>query len=159
MGGDVPAGLGRGFTAGKALVIYVMAGFPDRAGSLAALRAAARAGADVIELGVPYGDALRLQERLVRERRAGAIPDQLLQLEHPHVITLGTSAHAENVLADEERRRQLGIELFETGRGGDVTYHGPGQLVGYQMGFAIVNTGDPIKVEPFGDETFTGGLK
>ncbi len=80
-----------------------------------------------------YGDGLELQERLVRERRAGAIPDQLLLLEHPHVITLGTSAHAENVLADEDQRRRLGIELFESGRGGDVTYHGPGQLVGYPM--------------------------
>ncbi len=82
---------------------------------------------------VSYGEGLELQECLVRERRAGAIPDQLLLLEHPHVITLGTSAHAENLLADEEQRRQLGIELFETGRGGDVTYHGPGQLVGYPI--------------------------
>lgn len=82
---------------------------------------------------IPYGEALLLQERLVRERRAGTIGDQLLLLEHPHVITLGSSAHAENVLFDEERRRQLGIELFETGRGGDVTYHGPGQLVGYPI--------------------------
>lgn len=82
---------------------------------------------------VPYGDALLLQERLVRERRGGAIVDQLLLLEHPHVITLGTSSHAENVLVDEKRRRELGIELYETGRGGDVTYHGPGQLVGYPI--------------------------
>lgn len=82
---------------------------------------------------IPYGEALRLQEELVRQRRAGAIADQLLLLEHPHVITLGTSAHAEHVLLDESERRLLGIELYETGRGGDVTYHGPGQLVGYPI--------------------------
>ncbi len=82
---------------------------------------------------IAYGEALVLQERLVRERRAGDISDQLLLLEHPHVITLGTSAHAENVLVDQKRRSELGIELFETGRGGDVTYHGPGQLVGYPI--------------------------
>lgn len=82
---------------------------------------------------VPYGEALELQAELVRRRRAGEIEDQLLLLEHPHVITLGTSAHEENVLLGEEERRLLGIELFETGRGGDVTYHGPGQLVGYSI--------------------------
>lgn len=82
---------------------------------------------------VPYGTALELQTELVRRRRAGEIEDQLLLLEHPHVITLGTSAHEEHVLVGEEERRLLGIELFETGRGGDVTYHGPGQLVGYPI--------------------------
>jgi lipoyl(octanoyl) transferase len=82
---------------------------------------------------VEYGEALREQEELVRERRAGRIPDQLLLLEHPHVITLGTSADPRHVLADEAERRLLGIALFQTGRGGDVTYHGPGQLVGYPI--------------------------
>lgn len=82
---------------------------------------------------VDYGKALREQEALVRERRAGRIPDQLLLLEHPHVITLGTSADPQHVLADEAERRLMGIALFETGRGGDVTYHGPGQLVGYPI--------------------------
>ncbi len=82
---------------------------------------------------VAYGDALALQADLVQQRRAGLVPDQLLLLEHPHVITLGTSAHAEHVLLGEEERRLLGIELYETGRGGDVTYHGPGQLVGYPI--------------------------
>ncbi|HEX7049616.1 MAG TPA: lipoyl(octanoyl) transferase LipB [Longimicrobiales bacterium] len=91
-------------------------------------------GLEVHRLGVvPYAEAVRIQEELVRRRRAGEVPDQLLLLEHPHVITLGTSAHAENVLVAEEERRLLGIELFETGRGGDVTYHGPGQLVGYPI--------------------------
>lgn len=85
-------------------------------------------------LGVlPYGEALELQAELVGRRRAGKIPDRLLLLEHPHVITLGTSAHAEHVLVGEDGRRLLGIELFETGRGGDATYHGPGQLVGYPI--------------------------
>ncbi len=89
---------------------------------------------EVRRLGtIPYGEALELQADLVRRRRADEIPDRLLLLEHPHVITLGTSSHAEHVLADEDVRRLLGIELFETGRGGDVTYHGPGQLVGYPI--------------------------
>lgn len=82
---------------------------------------------------VAYGEALALQADLVQQRRAGFVPDQLLLLEHPHVITLGTSARAEHVLLDEDERRLLGIDLFETGRGGDVTYHGPGQLVGYPI--------------------------
>jgi lipoyl(octanoyl) transferase len=82
---------------------------------------------------VPYAMGLKYQAELVERRRAGEIPDQLLLLEHPHVITLGTSAHEEHILVGEEERRLLGIELFETGRGGDVTYHGPGQLVGYPI--------------------------
>ncbi len=80
-----------------------------------------------------YRDGLDLQERLVREVREGLVPETLVLLEHEHVITLGTGSHAEHVLADAQARRRLGIELFETGRGGDVTYHGPGQLVGYPI--------------------------
>ena len=82
---------------------------------------------------VPYGDALDLQSSLVARRRSGEIPDTLLLLEHPHVITLGTSAHRENILIDDDDGRLLGIDVFETGRGGDVTYHGPGQMVGYPI--------------------------
>lgn len=82
---------------------------------------------------VEYGEGLELQASLVRERRAGGIADQLLLLEHPHVITLGTSADPRHVLADDAERRLMGIALYETGRGGDVTYHGPGQLVGYPI--------------------------
>jgi lipoyl(octanoyl) transferase len=82
---------------------------------------------------VAYEEALALQARLVQERRAGEIEDQLLLLEHPHVITLGSSSRPEHVLFDAAAREARGIALFETGRGGDVTYHGPGQLIGYPI--------------------------
>ncbi len=89
---------------------------------------------EVRRLGiVGYAEALTLQDRLVRRRRSGEIPDRLLLLEHPHVITLGTSARVENVLLPEPERRMVGLDVFETGRGGDVTYHGPGQLIGYPI--------------------------
>ncbi len=89
---------------------------------------------EVRDLGlIPYAEALALQSDLVRRRRTGDIPDQLLLLQHPHVITLGTASSRSHVLADESRRRELGIDLVDVGRGGDVTYHGPGQLVGYPI--------------------------
>jgi lipoyl(octanoyl) transferase len=89
---------------------------------------------EVRRLGtVSYGDALSLQARLVAQRRAGEIADTLLLLEHPHVITLGSGSRDEHVLLPAAERARRGIELFETGRGGDVTYHGPGQLVGYPI--------------------------
>ncbi|MBO0725725.1 MAG: lipoyl(octanoyl) transferase LipB [Blastocatellia bacterium] len=81
----------------------------------------------------PYAKAHALQGDLVERRKRDEIPDQLLLLEHPHVITLGRAANRANVLADDVTRARLGVELFETGRGGDVTYHGPGQLVGYPI--------------------------
>ena len=88
----------------------------------------------VRDLGrVDYANALELQRTLVQQRREGVIADQLLLLEHPHVITLGTSSKSDHILLDPDQRALLGIELFETGRGGDVTYHGPGQLVGYPI--------------------------
>jgi len=88
----------------------------------------------VRELGrVEYGAALQLQRELAAARKAGETPDHLLLLEHPHVITLGRNAHLENVLAGEEILRRAGISCFPTDRGGDVTYHGPGQLVGYPI--------------------------
>lgn len=76
-----------------------------------------------------------MQQSLVEERRAGRIGDVLLLLEHPHVITLGARAEAarRNVIATPERLAQLGVELHESSRGGDVTYHGPGQIVGYPI--------------------------
>jgi lipoyl(octanoyl) transferase len=82
---------------------------------------------------VSYAAGLELQQRLVEQRRGEEIPDTLLLLEHPHVITLGSSARDANVLLSPEERAARGIELFEAGRGGDVTYHGPGQLVGYPI--------------------------
>jgi lipoate-protein ligase B len=80
-----------------------------------------------------YGEGLALQERLVQQVRAGHAPETLVLLEHSHVITLGSSSSPEHVLYDAPERARRGIELFETGRGGDVTYHGPGQLVGYPI--------------------------
>jgi lipoyl(octanoyl) transferase len=91
---------------------------------------------EVRRLGtVPYRDALDLQRRLVEERRAGRIPDVLLLLQHPPVITLGIRPDVSraNIVAAPERLAQLGVEVQETGRGGDVTYHGPGQIVGYPI--------------------------
>ena len=84
---------------------------------------------------VSYADALELQKRLVESRKAGTIPDQLLLLEHPPVITLGVKVRNDrtNVLGTPAALQSAGIELFEAGRGGDVTYHGPGQLVGYPI--------------------------
>jgi lipoyl(octanoyl) transferase len=88
----------------------------------------------VRELGVmPYAEALELQADLIVKRRAGDISDTLLLLEHPHVITMGSGSHPEHVLVSEAEREQMGIELFKAGRGGDVTYHGPGQLIAYPI--------------------------
>jgi len=80
-----------------------------------------------------YEEAYALQRELVSARKAGAIADQLLFVEHPHVVTLGRNAKLENVLATPELLARSGIAVAETDRGGDVTYHGPGQLVGYPI--------------------------
>jgi lipoyl(octanoyl) transferase len=88
----------------------------------------------VLEVGrIDYGAALELQKRLVAERKQGGIPDHLLLLEHEHVVTLGRNGHMENLLASEEVMERAGISFYPTDRGGDVTYHGPGQLVGYPI--------------------------
>jgi lipoyl(octanoyl) transferase len=88
----------------------------------------------VLRLGrVSYGDGLALQAARVEARRAGRVQDTLYLLEHPDVITLGTGSRTEHVLATPDELETLGIAMFETGRGGDVTYHGPGQLVGYPI--------------------------
>ena len=81
----------------------------------------------------PYAEALALQQSLHEARKRDEIPDTLLFVEHPHVITMGRGANRTNLLADEQTRQANHVELFETGRGGDVTYHGPGQLVGYPI--------------------------
>lgn len=82
---------------------------------------------------VAYLDGVRLQERLVRDLTSGEGPETLLLLEHPHVVTLGRGAKGRHVLLDEATRASRGIGVYESGRGGDVTYHGPGQLVGYPI--------------------------
>jgi lipoyl(octanoyl) transferase len=80
-----------------------------------------------------YAPAFDLQRELVERRKADEIPDQLLFVEHHPVVTLGRNAHPENVLADPELLDRAGIELHHTDRGGDVTYHGPGQIVCYPI--------------------------
>ena len=80
---------------------------------------------------VPYAEALAHQEAALEARRAGRAPDRLLLLEHPAVVTLGRSAREENLRVQRDELARRGIEVFEVPRGGDVTFHGPGQLVGY----------------------------
>ena len=88
----------------------------------------------IIDLGlVAYAEAYALQKRIVTARKAGAVEDVLLLCEHPHVITQGRSGKREHLLASERVLRQKNVEYFETSRGGDVTYHGPGQIVGYPL--------------------------
>ena len=84
---------------------------------------------------VPYADAVDLQKRIVEQRKADAVSDQLLLLQHPPVITLGVKTRSDrsHILASAETLEEEGVEVFESGRGGDVTYHGPGQLVGYPI--------------------------
>jgi lipoyl(octanoyl) transferase len=82
---------------------------------------------------VPYGEAWDLQARLVRELREGAGHDTLLLLEHPHVFTMGKAALPEHLLWDEAERERRQVEVVWSDRGGEATYHGPGQLVGYPI--------------------------
>jgi lipoyl(octanoyl) transferase len=89
---------------------------------------------EIVDLGlVPYADGLALQREAVEERRAGRRADTLFLLEHPAVVTLGRSSREDNLLLSRERLRAQGVEVFEVARGGDVTYHAPGQLVGYAV--------------------------
>ena len=88
----------------------------------------------LVECGrLPYGDAWALQRALLAARQADQIADTLLLLEHPPVITIGRAGHAANILIPREALAARGFEVFEIERGGDVTYHGPGQLLGYPI--------------------------
>lgn len=88
----------------------------------------------MLQLGtLDYATGLRLQQRLVQFRKDGGVGDVLLLLEHTPVITLGRNARAANVIASPEELARRGVEVFECDRGGDVTFHGPGQLVGYPI--------------------------
>ena len=88
----------------------------------------------VVDLGViAYGRAFELQRRLVEARQAGAIAAVLLLCEHPHVITLGRYGHGGHLRASDHLLQQMGVEFHPTDRGGDITYHGPGQVVGYPI--------------------------
>jgi lipoyl(octanoyl) transferase len=88
----------------------------------------------VVDLGlIGFADAFALQKRIVAARKAEAMGDVLLLCEHPHVITLGRNGSREHLLASEPVLRQKGVEFHATNRGGDITYHGPGQIVGYPV--------------------------
>jgi len=88
----------------------------------------------IIDLGqIDYAEALALQKRVVAARKTDAIADALLVCEHPHVITQGRNGKREHLLVSEQVLRQKGMDYYETSRGGDITYHGPGQIVGYPI--------------------------
>ena len=88
----------------------------------------------IVDLGlVEYGAAWEMQRRIVAARKAGTVPDVLLLCEHPHVITLGRNGKLANLRASDHVLRQMGVTFVETDRGGDITYHGPGQMVGYPI--------------------------
>jgi lipoyl(octanoyl) transferase len=88
----------------------------------------------VVDLGViPYTEAFALQRQVVTARKAGSVPDVLLLCQHPHVITLGRNGNREHLLGSERLLAQMGVTCCESDRGGDITYHGPGQLVGYPI--------------------------
>lgn len=88
----------------------------------------------VADLGlIAYPEACELQRRVVAARKRSAIADVLLLCEHPHVITLGRNGKTEHLRASEHLLRQMNVQFHATNRGGDITYHGPGQLVGYPI--------------------------
>ena len=89
---------------------------------------------EVQRLGrIGFGEAYAMQRQLVDQRKQSLIPDQFLLLEHPHTVTMGRNGHTENVLASPEVLERTGIAFHQTDRGGDVTYHGPGQIIGYAV--------------------------
>jgi lipoyl(octanoyl) transferase len=110
---------------------------PDRksnfAGEIKKIRSHAQTCWEVTVGLLSYGRALELQRRCVAARKTGLIPDVLILCEHPHVITLGRNGRRENLLASHHLLEQMNVEFYSTDRGGDITYHGPGQLVGYPI--------------------------
>jgi lipoyl(octanoyl) transferase len=89
---------------------------------------------NLLHLGrVPYAEAMAIQQQVIAARKDALIGDTLLLLEHPPVLTVGRNAHRSNVLISDEELVQRGVNLHEANRGGDVTYHGPGQLIGYPI--------------------------
>jgi len=89
---------------------------------------------NLLSLGrVSYSEALAIQQQVIAARKQNLIGDTLLMVEHPPVLTLGRNAHRSNILVSDEQLARRGVELHEINRGGDVTYHGPGQLVGYPI--------------------------
>src|SRR2546421_12871363 len=88
----------------------------------------------IVDLGfINYAEACTLQKRAVAARKTGTIGDVLFLCEHPHVITFGRNARREHLLASEHVLQQKGVEVCHSSRGGDITYHGPGQIVGYPI--------------------------
>ena len=89
---------------------------------------------NLLTLGrVSYAEALAIQQQVIAARKQNLVGDTLLLLEHPPVLTLGRNAHRSNVLVSDDLLAQRGVEVPESNRGGDVTYHGPGQLIGYPI--------------------------
>jgi lipoate-protein ligase B len=102
---------------------------------------------EVIHLGrIDYDSALALQERLVAERSTDSAPDRLLLLEHPHTYTLGSSAKPEHLLLSPDEIARQQIRVLRVDRGGDITYHGPGQLVGYPI-IALPRAGEGLRTD------------
>jgi lipoyl(octanoyl) transferase len=103
---------------------YSALGNRDRKGAVCQIRDLGR---------LAYTEAFATQQDFVARRKRGEIPDQLLIVEHPHVVTMGRSGHDDNLLAAPELLERAGIAFHRTDRGGDVTYHGPGQVIGYPI--------------------------
>jgi lipoyl(octanoyl) transferase len=98
---------------------------------------------------VAYQQAWDWQNALAEARGRGDIPDRLILLEHPHTYTLGTSAHDEHLLLTPDELAQRGIEIFRVDRGGDITYHGPGQIVGYPI-MQLPRAGETLRADVIG---------
>jgi lipoyl(octanoyl) transferase len=126
-------GKGRRRAAGRGVAAWEPRAGADRSSSIDN-RLVGEQYIHLLQLGrIPYAEGLAIQKRVIDARKAGTIGDTLLLLEHPPVLTLGRNSHRENVLASDEVLAARNVELHEINRGGDVTYHGPGQLIGYPI--------------------------